>query len=553
MEIAPYVINSKRMLLWLHLGQSMRQLYMVKSPQDDPFETRPKKQEPPELIIKRIAEETAQLQSALLSDSSMQPIRKLFGVKPKQSPRPELLQVLALILFNDFCMRDSGETPDSVAYVSGPLFSTDILHGRLLARSIVAELIDRKLVVLGDRNNIKAHHTIHSCLTGSNILLTPGLTDAMVNSHFSAKAQAIKQAMGRTEKPAEPKPPAIVTPKSLYNQLRQIVIGQDDACKVLATRGWLHQKRVEMLKQGKRVGSNECLFFISQHSGVGKTWLAESYGRLTSFPYASFDSTGASSVGYVGLDIVEDSLKSLLRSVGDPTEKATLEKARLGGCIFFDEFTKKRACADSSGRDISGASVQQELLRLMEGDKVILGNRRAERDTNSIEFDSSGLMYFFGGFVDNGFDKIIAKIQGQGGIGFRESAEKGRKDAYLSDALISYGFLPEFVNRLTKIVIFRKLSADDLVAIANNPAGIIESYRQLLAPQGITFAIQPEALRVIAEVSVETGMMARGIRLIIGSIIEDLVYHQVTGGITISVDWVKQAIERVVSVANIEG
>jgi ATP-dependent Clp protease ATP-binding subunit ClpX len=526
---------------------------MVRSPPDDPFEARPKQQEPPEIIIRRISEQTARLQSVLAADPDLQDIRKLFGARqkqPKQTIRPELLQTLSLILFNDFCMRDSGETANSVAYVAGPLFSTDIIEGRLLARSLIAELIDRKVVVITERN-ITASRIVHLSLTGRNLLLEPGLTESMVQNHFRFKAEAIKKAKAETETTEKAVPPVAVTPQSLYQQLRQIVIGQDDACRVVATRGWLHMKRAEMLKKGQRVGTNECLFFISQHSGVGKTWLAESYGKLASFPYTTFNSCEASSVGYVGMDIVEDSLKALIRSVGDPTETATLEKAKLGGIIFFDEFTKKRSSADSNGRDINGSGVQQEVLRLMEGCKVTLGNRRVERDTHPIEFDSSGLMYFFGGYVD-GFEKIIGKLQGHDSIGFREAAEKGTKDAYLQDALIEYGFLRELVNRLTKIVIFRKLSPDDLVSIANSPTGVIASYRQLLVPHGMNFLIEPEALRYVARVSVETGTMARGLRLIIGALIEDLVFSGTKGDFVLTMKEIKQAIEQVVSVANVE-
>jgi ATP-dependent Clp protease ATP-binding subunit ClpX len=554
MQMPPYIINAKRLLTWINVGQSIRNLYVVRSPQDDPFETRTKPTEPAEVIIGRIKIQTTQLQKFILADPSMREIRKLFGVKQAEIPKPELLQLLSLVIYNDFCMKDSGETPDSVSYVAGPLFSSDILHGRLLARSITAELIDRQLVVIGERN-IRASSAVHTCLIGNNVLLEPGLNEAMVRNHFFAKSQAVRKAQAEKAGTTETKQPAVITPQSLYDQLRQIVIGQDQACRVLATRGWLHMKRVEMLKQGKRVGSNECLFFISQHSGVGKTWLAESYGKLCSFPYTSFDSCGTSSVGYCGLDIVEDSIKSLLRSVpGDPTDKSTIEKARLGGIIFYDEFTKKRAFTDHNGRDISGASVQAEVLRLMEGcSKIIIGNRRVERDTNPIEIDASGLMLLFGGFVDNSFDKIIAKIQGQGSIGFKESAAKGNKDAYLQDALVSYGFLPEFVNRLTKIVIFRKLSPDDLVAIANSPYGVIASYRQLLGPHGMNFLINPEALRCIAGVAVETGMMARGLRLIIGALVEELVFSGTQGEVVLTLKEVKQAIEQVVSLESVGG
>ena len=478
----------------------------------------------------------------------MSVLKKLMIPPKLQYASAETVQILSIILHHDYCQPHGEQGMDTYSTLSGCLFSDDYTEGRLCARSHLAAMLSRGVIEIS-RGCLHPSVEINAWITNKNPLLVPNLTDEMVRDYLSKQLVAAKnERKARQERQQNSQKPAmpILTPQSLFQQLRQIVIGQDDACRVLATRGWLHLKRAELLKQGKRVGANECLFFISQFSGVGKTFLAENYGRLCSLPFTSFSATDATAVGYVGLDLVEDSIKALIRSAGDPRESSTLERARLGGIIFYDEFTKKRAFTNDNGRDISGSGVQQEVLRLMEGCKVILGNRRVDRDVTPIEFDSSGVMFVFGGYV-HGFEKIIGKIQGQG-IGFREAHKNGTKDRYLSDALIEYGFLPEFVNRLSKVVIFKRLSRENMVSIANSPNGVMASYQQLLAPQGLSFRIEDDGLRYMAGVSVDTGMMARGLRLIVGALVEDLVFSGAKGDVLLSLKEVKRAVEQVTTV-----
>jgi ATP-dependent Clp protease ATP-binding subunit ClpX len=305
-----------------------------------------------------------------------------------------------------------------------------------------------------------------------------------------------------------------------------------------------------MLKAGKNVGTNECLLLIGE-SGVGKTLLGESYGKLCSFPFTCFNSTDATSIGYVGLDLVEDGIKSLIRAAGDnPKDPITIEKARLGGIIFYDEFTKKMASpasSNSSGRDISGIAVQQEILRAMEGCKVIIGGRK-EKETG-MEFDTTGCMFLFGGFIE-GLDKVIARLNrrksSMGFSGFSNHSVEPNKfrDSYLYDCLLEQGFCREYLNRLTKIVQFRKLTVKDLETIAVSPSGCIASYnRQLLPMGGLSIKVSNQAISMMAGFCVETGMMARGLRMIIGALVEDLVFSGAKGEIPFLSKDVKRVIE----------
>jgi len=332
---------------------------------------------------------------------------------------------------------------------------------------------------------------------------------------------------GMTKEPDEfpsPTPQANVTAKKLYEQLQEIVIGQDAAIKTLACRGMLHLKRAEILRAGEEAGHNECLFFTGP-SGSGKTLAAETFGKLVGIPFASFSTTACSGVGYVGMDLAEDSIKKLIRNAGNPSDPLVLEQARYG-TLFYDEFTKKRTEAGIySGRDISGKSVQQEVLRLVEGEMVNLGIRKVDRDFKPVEFNSNGTFFVLAGFMD-GLDEILKKLaKKNGSMGFGAAQESVKRGSYLYDALIEFGIIEELVNRLTGVCCFQKLSTDTLLKICLSDQGPIASYNKVLAPAKISLTMK--AAQLISGVCYETGLSARGIRTFIGALAEDMIFNDV--------------------------
>jgi len=336
------------------------------------------------------------------------------------------------------------------------------------------------------------------------------------------------------------------SPKAIYEHLKSIIIGQDDACRVLAVRGWLHVKRMELLKAGGTAGRNECLF-LAGPSGTGKTYLTETFGKCFGLPFCSFTSTDATSVGYVGLDICEDSLKALMRSTGEGNAKDAAAKARYG-ILFMDEWTKKAGKQnDVYGRDVSGSAVQTEILKAMEGSKVILGARRAERDSVTLEFDTNGTLFVFAGFMAS-FDQVVKRLKRRkSGLGFSSLHGGIGRDAYVFDALIDYGFIPEWVNRLSGVAFFNQLQKSDLVTIASLPDGPVAGYNAVLKTQGLNIQIDDDGIGEMADLCIETGLMARGLRLIAGALVEEAVFDGRKGAVVFGREHVRHAIECVSS------
>ena len=97
-------------------------------------------------------------------------------------------------------------------------------------------------------------------------------------------------------------------------------------------------------------------------TGSGKTYLVKTLAKLLDVPLAIADATSLTEAGYIGDDI--ESVVSALAAAGNDVEKA--EK----GIIFIDEIDKIAKKKNTNSRDVSGESVQQGMLKLLEGAEV---------------------------------------------------------------------------------------------------------------------------------------------------------------------------------------
>jgi Magnesium chelatase, subunit ChlI len=77
-----------------------------------------------------------------------------------------------------------------------------------------------------------------------------------------------------------------VTPRRIYEQLDQYVIGQREAKEVLAIAAYNHLKRIEYLKFGNDVSIRKSNVLMIGPSGSGKTYLARTLARVLDVPFA---------------------------------------------------------------------------------------------------------------------------------------------------------------------------------------------------------------------------------------------------------------------------
>jgi ATP-dependent Clp protease ATP-binding subunit ClpX len=400
--------------------------------------------------------------------------------------------------------------------------------GILTVRQTISKLLlsKRLLLVQNSTDRIELGATMMDLLTGGSGAPPLAITECELQRRWS-KAESLE-----AKRKAKESFDCLPTAKELAVKLSESVIGLEDQVRTFACRITMHRRRAAMIQDGKDPGSpNEALLFIGP-SGCGKTWLAETAGRVCGLPFGAISATDLTSEGYVGLS-VDDAVKQVITAA-----RNDVEVARCGIC-FFDEWDKKRTSGWEFGsRDVAGASVQQAVLRLVEGCEFQIGGRKGSIDWYPGNIDTRGMFFTFAGaFV--GLEEILGK-RGAHGIGFGASGNS-RSRQYLLDALQDYGMIPEFCNRLTGVLTFPPPTIEQLIEIAER--AVIPAYSRLLSACGAEIQVGEPGIRLMAECAKETGTFARGLKTVVARLVEDAVFEGQHGLIQFGTADVGRALE----------
>ena len=329
----------------------------------------------------------------------------------------------------------------------------------------------------------------------------------------------------------------IPAPHIIKGKLDEYVIGQEKAKKVMSVAVYNHYKRA-FLDHGAREEAKEAdpaaevvieksnILMIGP-TGSGKTYLVKTLAHLLDVPLAIADATSLTEAGYIGDDI-ESVVSKLLAAADNDVERAQR------GIIFIDEIDKIAKKKQTNTRDVSGESVQQELLKLLEGStvEVPVGSNQKNAMTPMATVNTDNILFICGGAFPDLEEIIKERLMKKSSMGFGSVL----KDTYDNDPdilgqvtnedLRAFGMIPEFLGRLPVTVTLQGLTEEMMVRILKEPRNAItKQYEKLLAMDEVSLVFEEDALKWIAQEAIKRGTGARALRAILEEFMLDIMYE----------------------------
>lgn len=221
-------------------------------------------------------------------------------------------------------------------------------------------------------------------------------------------------------------------------------------------------------------------------------------------------------------------VSKLLSAADNDVEKAE------HGIIFIDEIDKIAKKKNITNRDVSGESVQQELLKLLEGSQVEVpvGSNQKNALTPMTTVDTNHILFICGGAFPDLEDIVRERLTKSTTMGFMgELRDKYESDPDIltkvtTEDLRTFGMIPEFLGRLPIVVTLQALTKELMVKVLREPKNaILKQYVKLLELDEVKLVFEDEALEWIAEEAIKKETGARALRAIIEEFMLDIMYE----------------------------
>jgi len=319
---------------------------------------------------------------------------------------------------------------------------------------------------------------------------------------------------------------SIPAPHKIKAKLDEYVIGQDQAKKIISVAVYNHYKRVATGTMDEIEIEKSNILMLGP-TGCGKTYLVKTLAKLLDVPLAIADATSLTEAGYIGDDI-ESVVSKLLAAADNDVDRAEQ------GIIFIDEIDKIAKKKNTTSRDVSGESVQQGMLKLLEGAEVEVpvGANSKNAMVPLATVNTRNILFICGGAFPDLEEIIRQRLNKQTSIGFgaelrdKWDKEKNILSRVTVEDIRTFGMIPEFIGRLPIICTLEGLNRDMFVRILKEPRNaILKQYQKLLELDEVKLEFTDDALEAIADKAMKKDTGARALRSIIEEFMLDIMYE----------------------------
>jgi len=324
-----------------------------------------------------------------------------------------------------------------------------------------------------------------------------------------------------------------MNPIEIYNELCEHVVEQDIAKKKLSVSIYNHYKRINHVDQTDDVVIKKSNILLLGKTGTGKTLLAETLANILDIPFTIANAVEFSESGYVGSD-VDDIIRGLIHSAQGDIELAQY------GIVYIDEVDKIASLGSnfSTGADVGHEGVQQALLKMVEGTDInvqIVGGRK-NPSNQTLHFNTNKVLFIAGGAFVGIEDIITKRINGKSNgniIGFGDTGGNSSSDEnneiyneVISDDIIEYGLIPEFVGRFPVVAPLHELSDSSMLKILTEPKNsLIKQYQKLFKLDNVKLSFTKKGLEAIVKKTKNENLGARGLRKILEDVMLDIMFN----------------------------
>lgn len=290
------------------------------------------------------------------------------------------------------------------------------------------------------------------------------------------------------------------TPKKIYDYLSEGVYGQEDAKKAAAMLLWNHVN-----------GRKQNMIFAGP-TGCGKTEIFRQLQKI--YPYiAIYDANSLTGEGWKG--------NMKVRNLFDGFSAKQAEHL----IIVLDEADK---LFEQNGSCYGGTIVQNELLKIMEGDMVHFeGDPQHAKEVPTLDIDTANVSFvFLGSFETMLKTKNRERTQN---IGFLsddsfDGKEMDYHTIFTSTDLVEYANVrTEIAGRITKIVQLKPLMQEDFFAILNDAK--MSPIKKLEECYHISIRMEDNSKRLLAQEAEENRMGVRYMKSKLQTLLNEQIFQ----------------------------